>query len=157
MSAANIIIGLLVLGWIVTKQVTRQPLTTKTRLSLILGLIGLAETWSFAQHTHLTGHDVALTALSMAVGVGLALVRARTVRVWADDASVWQQGTWVTAALWVAGIAQHLLIDSQVARGLGTASLLLYFGIVIFAQRVVIVARARTRGLVPQATAGSRH
>ena len=70
MSAANIVIGLLVLGWIVTKQVTRQPLTTKTRLGLILAVVGLTETWNFAQHTHLTGRDVALTALRMAATAG---------------------------------------------------------------------------------------
>jgi hypothetical protein len=38
----------------------------------------------------------------------------------------------------------------------GPASLLLYFGIVIFAQRMVVAGRARARGLVPPAAAGAR-
>jgi hypothetical protein len=69
---------------------------------------------------------------------------------------VWQQGSWVTAVLWVVGIGQHLLVDSLVAPGLGADSLLLYFGIVIFAQRQVVLARARAHGLVPPVTAGTR-
>jgi hypothetical protein len=157
MSFANIVIGLLVLGWIISKQVTRQPLTTKTRLGLILAVVGLAETWDFTRNHHVTGADLALTALSIAIGLGLAVVRARTVRVWADDqGQIWQQGSWVTALLWVAGLGQHLLVDSLVAPGFGSASLLLYFGIVIFAQRWVVLGRARAHGLVPPAGADIR-
>lgn len=148
-SAVNIVIGLLVLAWLISSQLRRKPLSAKTRLGLILAVIGLVETWNFAQHTHLTGRDVALTASSIVIGLGLAVARAWTVRVWAGQGNVWQQGTWVTALLWVAGLGQHLLLDTLVVSGLGSASLLLYFGVVIFAQRVVVLSRARARGLVP--------
>src|ERR1700761_346127 len=157
MSFANIVIGLLVLGWIISKQVPPQPLTSKTRLGLILAVVGLAETWNFTQHQHVTGADVALTTLSIAIGLGLAVVHARTIRVWAgDQGQVWQQGGWATALLLVAGLGQHLLVDSLVAPGFGSASLLLYFGIVIFAQRWVVLGHARARGLVPPTDAGIR-
>jgi hypothetical protein len=48
------------------------------------------------------------------------------------------------------------IVDSLVAPGLGAASLLLYFGIVIFAQRQVVLARARAHGRVPPVTASTR-
>lgn len=67
----------------------------------------------------------------------------------AGQGNAWHQGTWVTALLWVARLGQHLLLDTLVAPGLGSASLLLYFGVVIFAQRLVVLGRARARGLVP--------
>lgn len=148
-SAVNIVIGLLVLAWLISSQLRKKPLTQKTRLGLILAVVGLVSTWNFAQHTHLTGRDVALTGVSIVIGLGLAVARARTVRVWASQGNVWQQGTWVTALLWVAGLGQHLLLDTLVVSGLGSASLLLYFGVVIFAQRVVVLSRARAHGLVP--------
>jgi len=148
-STGNIVIGLLVLAWLISSQLRRKPLSQKTRLGLILAVIGLVETWNFARHTHLTGRDVALTGLSIVTGLGLAVARAWTVRVWAGQGNVWQQGTWLTALLWVAGLGQHLLLDTLVVSGLGSASLLLYFGVVIFAQRLVVLSRARARGLVP--------
>jgi hypothetical protein len=148
-SVTNIVIGLLVLAWLISGQLRKKPLTAKTRLGLILAVVGLVETWNFAKHTHLTGRDIGLTGVSIAIGLGLAVARARTVRVWADQGNVWQQGTWVTALLWVAGLGQHLLLDTLVVSGLGSASLLLYFGVVIFAQRLVVLSRARARGLVP--------
>ena len=154
-SAVNIAIGLLVLAWIIYGQLRRKPLGGKTRLGLILAVIGLVETWNFLQHTHVAGRDVALAALSIAIGLGLAVVRARTVRIWADQGNVWQQGTWVTGLLWVVGLGQHLLLDTLVAPGLGSVSLLLYFGVIIYAQRLVVLGRARARGLVP-AVASSR-
>ncbi len=67
----------------------------------------------------------------------------------AGQGNVWQQGTWVTALLRVAGLGQHLLLGTLVVSGLGSASLPPYFGVVIFARRLVVLSRARARGLVP--------
>ena len=155
-TTGNIVIGLLVLAWLIAGQLRKRPLTAKTRLGLILAVVGLVETWNFAQHTHLTGRDIALTGLSIVIGLGLAVARAWTVRVWAEQGNGWQQGTWVTALLWVAGLGQHLLLGTLVVSGLGSASLLLYFGVVIFAQRLVVLSRARARGLVPAEAAAVR-
>jgi hypothetical protein len=147
-SGGNIVISLLVLAWILYGQVRRKQLQGKTTLGLILAAVGLIETGYFAQHTHLTSKDVSLTVVSIAIGLGLATLRARTVRIWSEGGTAWQQGTWVTATLWIVGLGQHLLVDSFVAKGLGEASLLLYFGIVIFAQRLVVIGRARAQGLL---------
>jgi hypothetical protein len=155
-SAVNIVIGLLVLAWLISGQLRRKPLNARTRLGLILAVTGLVETWNFLRHTHVTGGDLALTGLSIVIGAGLAAVRARTTRLWQEQGTVWQQGTWLTALLWIVGLGQHLLLDALAAPGLGPVSLLLYFGAIIFAQRLVVLGRARARGLVPAGPAVSR-
>ncbi len=155
-SAVNIVIGLLVLAWLIGGQLRRKPLNAKTRLGLVLAVIGLAETWNFLRHTHVADRDLALTGLSIVIGIALAAVRAGTIRIWQEQGEVWQQGTWLTALLWVAGLGQHLLLDKIAAPGLGSASLLLYFGVIIFAQRLVVLGRARGHGLVPAGPAVRR-
>lgn len=155
-SAVNIVIGLLVLAWLISGQLRRKPLNAKTRLGLILAVIGLAETWNFLRHAHVADRDLALTGLSIVIGIALAAARARTIRIWQEQGEAWQQGTWLTALLWVAGLGQHLLLGEVAAPGLGSASLLLYFGVIIFAQRLVVQGRARGRGLVPAGPAARR-
>ncbi len=155
-SAVNIVIGLLVLAWLISGQLRRKPVNANTRVGLVLAVIGLVETWNFLRHAHVADRDLALTGLSIATGIALAAVRARTIRIWQEQGEVWQQGTWLTALLWVAGLGQHLLLDEIAAPGLGSASLLLYFGVIIFAQRLVVLGRARGRGLVPAGPAVRR-
>jgi hypothetical protein len=75
-------------------------------------------------------------------------IRAPTVRVWVDAGQAWRQGTWLTAVLWVVSLGVHLGYDYLVEgkgsqSGLGTASLLLYFGVTFTIQRLILQARAR--------------
>jgi hypothetical protein len=57
--------------------------------------------------------DLGLTVLSIVIGGVLAAIRARTIRSWSEGYGVrrivWQQGNWLTALLWIAGIGRHLL------------------------------------------------
>ena len=51
-----------------------------------------------------------------------------------DGGRAWRQGNWLTALLWVVSLAVHLgydyLVDGRGSQaGLGSASLLLYFGV----------------------------
>jgi hypothetical protein len=60
----------------------------------------------------------------------------------------WRQGSWLTAVLWVVSLGAHLGYDYLVEgkgsqSGLGTASLLLYFGVTFTIQRFILAARAR--------------
>ncbi len=76
------------------------------------------------------------------------MIRAATVHVWADGGQGWRQGTWLTAVLWVVSLGVHLgydyLIDGKGAQaGLGSASLLLYFGVTFTIQRLILQARAQ--------------
>lgn len=65
-----------------------------------------------------------------------------------DRGQAWRQGTWLTAVLWIVSLGVHLgydyLVDGKGAQaGLGSASLLLYFGVTYMIQRLVLQARAR--------------
>jgi hypothetical protein len=76
------------------------------------------------------------------------------VHVWVDGGQGWRQGTWLTAVLWVVSLGVHLgydyLLEGKGAQaGLGSASLLLYFGVTYTIQRLILQARA-------QRIAGSR-
>ncbi len=61
--------------------------------------------------------------------------------------------TVLTAALWVVGLGQHLLVDLLAGdHGLGSASLLAYFGLVLLVQRLALLHRAGVEGHRPSAT-----
>jgi hypothetical protein len=80
------------------------------------------------------------------------------VRVWVDGGQAWRQGTWLTAVLWIVSLGAHLSYDYFVdgkgsQSGLGSASLLLYFGVTFTIQRLILQARARRMaGANPQNT-----
>ncbi|MGC0364224.1 hypothetical protein ABH922_002208 [Rhodococcus sp. 27YEA15] len=143
----NILIAAVVLIWLMFRQLTAQPLREHSRLGLVLIIIGAVETVSAFSVNSFPVRDLVWVAASILVGVGIAAVRGYTVRIWRQDSDVYRQGTWITAILWIVGIGQHLLVDQVVSAGLGAATLLLYFGIVIAAQRQVILSRARSERL----------
>lgn len=147
----------MVLFLVLRKQLTARPLQDKSRLGLVLVIVGALETFSFASKQHLASRDLTLVVVSLGIGLGLAAVRAYTIRLWNQDGQTYQRGNVLTAALWIGSLAQHVAIDALVKHGLGSVSILLYFGIVIFAQQQVLQARARSRAEVdPQFTHSPR-
>jgi hypothetical protein len=103
---------------------------------------------------------IAALAGSLVIAAIFGVIRAATVRVWNDGGQAWRQGNWLTALLWVLSLAAHLGYDYVVDRksgqsGLGSASLLLYFGVTFTIQRIILQARAQRIG--PQDPAGPRN
>lgn len=140
----TIIVTTAVLGWILTRQLARRSVRERSVVWIVLALVGVVQTVDFLGTTTITVADVALLSGSLLLGVALAVLRAMTVRLTrSEDGGIMQQGTWVTILLWVVGIGQHLLIDHLVLEGFGTASLLLYLGIVIGVAREIVIVRAR--------------
>ncbi|QHC24963.1 DUF1453 family protein [Streptomyces sp. GS7] len=145
-TTANLAITAAVLVWLLSRQLTERPLREKSPIGLVLVVIGAVETAAYTTSSPLSGHDAWMLAASLAVGVLLATVRAFTVRLSLKGGTVMRQGNLATAALWIAGLGQHFLIDTTVAAGLGTVTVLLYFGVVLLAQQQVLIARARRDG-----------
>ena len=140
----NIAISVLVLAFLLTRQLTVRTLRERSVVAPILVLIGVLESAQFFSAHHPGAGDVALLGLSLVIGCALGAVRALwTVRLWVQDGRVLRQGGAVTAVLWVVGMAQHLAVDEVVLPGLGTATILFYFGVVLLVQQVVLVTRAR--------------
>jgi NAD/NADP transhydrogenase beta subunit len=157
MSAANvtnIAIGVLIVGWLVVRQLRPRPVreTTAARLVVILGIIGVVETVQAAK-----GHRVDATAVtwivaSLVLGAVLGSTRALSVRIWRDASGVaWRQGTWVTGVLWAVSLGAHLLIDVEIddattAKSLGPATLLLYLAVTLGVQRELMRWRSAQIG-----------
>jgi hypothetical protein len=159
-SITNILIGLVVLAFILYRQLQPRPVRDNFRLPLILGVVGVVELVEYLQHRpHGTGVIAALAG-SLVIAAVFGAIRAATVRVWVDGGQAWRQGNSLTALLWVVSLAAHLGYDYIVDRkagqsGLGSASLLLYFGVTFTIQRVILQARAQRIG--PGNPAGPRN
>ncbi|WP_067129827.1 hypothetical protein [Microtetraspora malaysiensis] len=102
---------------------------------------------------------VLMLIVELAVAVGFGFLRAATVRVWRDEAGVtWSRGTCWTAAAWLASLASRVaLLGAGYALGLSPAptSVLLFVGLTIAVQSVVVTLRARTLPRVPARPASS--
>jgi hypothetical protein len=154
----NIVITAAILIWVIYQQLRARPLRQRSRVGLILTLIGLIETVQFASKNHVHFRDIGLVIASIVIGAALAVWRAYTVRIWRDQTgAILRQGYWLTALLWLVSIAQHLALDSQTHNGLAGVTLLLYLGISFALQRLVMLNRARRMGLLPanQASLGA--
>jgi hypothetical protein len=144
----DIILGLAVLALLIYRQLAARPVNTSAlRLIAILVVIGLLQTYQFLSK----GHDHPLTFAALGGSLVLAAIfgalRAGTVRVWLQDGQAWSQGNWLTAALWIASLVAHLGYDVLVvhgpgARGLGTATIVLYLAVTLGFQRVLVFRRA---------------
>lgn len=137
----GLLISLAVFVFILWRQRQVRPLRSRVTGAVLLAVLGVGNLTGSAQTQPLSGAQVAwLVSLLTVDAVGLGAVRALTVRIWLDDAGqAWRQGTWWTALLWVAGAAAHEFADG--AAGIGSASALLYLGLTLAAQRLVLSAR----------------
>jgi hypothetical protein len=155
----NLLIGVAVLGLLITRQLQPRPVRSSFRLPLIIGLIGLVELFSFVKKEHGGVGMVASLAGSLVIAAVLGAIRARTVQLWLKDGQPWRKGTWLTAVLWIVSLAAHLGYDSLVdgKSGLGTATILLYLAVTFAAQRLVLQARAdQLRPVAPASENGQR-
>jgi len=156
----DVILGLAVLALLIYRQLAARPVNSSAlRLIAILVIIGLIQTYQFLSK----GHDHPLTFAALGGSLVLAAIfgalRAGTVRVWLQDGQAWSQGNWVTAVLWVASLVAHLGYDVLVvhgpgARGLGTATIVLYLAVTLGFQRVLVLRRAHRLQLAGPAAPG---
>ncbi|WP_433238767.1 hypothetical protein ACQPYK_31385 [Streptosporangium sp. CA-135522] len=91
--------------------------------------------------------SAALLLVEVASAVAFGAVRARTVRVWRDDAGVpWSRGTGWTLLGWLASLAARAaLFGAGYALGLTSAptAVLFFAGLTVGAQSLFVARRAR--------------
>jgi uncharacterized membrane protein len=154
-TASELVVGVLVLGYLVYRQLRARPLRMNQRLLLILLLLGAIETYDFLQHGKHSGSAVAVALLgSLVLAAVFGAVRAFTVRIWEQDGQPWVQGNILTAALWVVAVAAHLGFDYLVGQhkdvgDIGNATVVLYLVVSLGVQRAVMTYRARQMNLAP--------
>jgi hypothetical protein len=147
-TGVDLLIGLVVLAFILYRQLQTRPVRDNMRLPLIIAIIGVVQLVQYLQHGHHGAGVAVALAGSLVLAAVFGAIRAPTVRIWVDGGQAWRQGTWLTAVLWVVSLGVHLGYDYLVEgkgsqSGLGTASLLLYFGVTFTIQRLILQARAR--------------
>jgi hypothetical protein len=151
--ASELIIGVLVLGLLVVRQLRTRPVNNSgARLMLILGVIGLIETVQFFDHHHGAGSfAVAALAGSLVLAAIFGVLRASTTKIWLENGQAWSKGNWLTASLWVVAVAAHLGYDALLdthhgLSGLGNATIVLYLAISLGVQRLIVAQRAQRLG-----------
>ena len=160
MIVLDVILGLAVLALLIYRQLAARPVNASSlRLIAILVIIGIFQTYQFLSK----GHDHPLTFAALGGSLVLAAIfgalRAGTVRVWLQDGQAWSQGNWLTATLWIASLVAHLgydvlLVHGPGARGLGTATIVLYLAVTLGFQRVLVLRRAQRLQLAGPAAPG---
>ena len=147
----QIIIGIAVLGWILSNQMrVRQFTVRRLRVAGILAIVGVIEVASTAGTHPVSVVGWTLLVTGLVIGAALGLLRAATVRLWVRDGAVYTQGHAMTAALWIVGIAIHIGLDvlaraiAPSADAVDAASVLLFIAVSLGVQGLVTLQRART-------------
>jgi hypothetical protein len=156
----DIILGVAVLALLIYRQLSTRPVNASAlRLIAILAIIGVLQTIQFLNKNH--AHPLTYAAIggSLVLAAIFGALRASTVRIWLQDNQAWSKGNWVTAALWIASLAAHLGYDVLVvhgpgARGLGTATIVLYLAVSLGFQRALVLQRAHRLHIAGPTAAG---
>ena len=157
-TVTELVIGVLILGLLVFRQLQARPLRANQRLLLILLVLGVVETWQYLEGLrHAASAAVVALIGSLALAAMFGAVRAFTVRIWRQDGQPWVQGNALTAALWVVALAAHLGFDYLVEQhkdigNIGNATVVLYLVASLGVQRAVMIYRAQR--LDPVAVSG---
>jgi hypothetical protein len=157
----NLIIGVLVLVLLLSRQLVTRRLSESYRLSVILAIIGVVEFATFLNgHPHRDGGIAEAVVGSLVIAAAFGAIRALTVHVWRENGLLVRRGTLLTAVLWILSLAAHLGYDDLVAGhitgknggNVGDATVLLYLVVTLTIQRFVLlnrVARQEAAGTLP--------
>ena len=149
MTATNLLIGVLVLGLVIWRQLIPRRVRSNVRIVLVLAVIGLIQTGQYLQGRHLDATLIAEILGSLVLAALFGLARASTVKLFVRDGQWWSRGSWVAAILWVVSVAAHLGFDYLVgghgsgSTSFGNATILLYLAVTFAVQRMVVIARSQ--------------
>lgn len=143
----SIVITLVVLVFVLYRQLTTRPLRERSWIPVVLVVIGAVDTVQVVSRSVPSLRDTGILLLSIVIGIALAALRALTVKIWADGDQVLRRGNVLTALLWLVSLAQHVVFGGLASPALVSATLLIYFGLVLAAQQYLLLIRALSRGL----------
>jgi hypothetical protein len=148
---SSIVISVLVLLWVLARQVQKRSVKEDSRpvFLLVLLAIGIVELADFIKDHPVNSTGITMLVASLVAAAGFGAIRAYTVRLWREDGILYRQGNAITVLLWLVAIGVHfgadVLIDhSGSAKGLSSTALLLYIGVSFGVQRLVVQSRAAT-------------
>ena len=140
---------------ILYRQLRAQPVRAAAGAArpLIFAGLGIVLAGQYLLHHTVTTLGVVGLVVSLLVGAVLSYLRGRSVRLWRQDGAWWRRGSALTLVLWFCSIGSHLGIDAAIGhldpsegmgKGLGNATLLLYLGVSLGLQHLVVLQRVRT-------------
>ena len=145
----SIVIAVLVLGFVLVRQVQKRSVNedSKPVLLLVLLSVGLVDFVQFVKGHPVNGTGIAMLVASLVAAGAFGAIRGYTIRLWREDGVLYRQGNALTVVLWLVAIGVHfgadVLIDhSGSATGLATTALLLYIAVTFGVQRLVVRSRA---------------
>jgi hypothetical protein len=146
---AGIFLSLFAMSFVIYRQVVPRKVSSSSfRIVAIFAIIGVVEAVQYFRGNHPDAVTYAALGGSLVLAAGFGAMRAFTVKLWTQEGQTWQQGSWVTAVLWIIALAAHLGYDYLVAPGhgvksVGDATALLYVAASLLVQRLVVQYRAR--------------
>ena len=142
MTVVYALIGIVVLAWVIRRQLRAQPFTgRRIRLAAALGALGVVEVVVTTTQAGDPGPlGWGLLVLSLVIAAGFGVWRAATTRLWFEDGRPFVQGSRTTLVLWIVGIAAHVGLDAltpvldPAAAPMISTSVLLFVGLTLGAQ-----------------------
>lgn len=136
-TVAFLVIDLPALAYMAQRQVRKRKLNHRLGLPLVLAALGLAYFGVYSAAHPVSGLDLQLIGLSIAVlSIGVGVARAYTVKIWTEHGVAYRRGTWITFAMWAIAVGIHLSLD--VFTRAVAASLLFYLAVTWIVQVLVV-------------------
>jgi hypothetical protein len=166
--ATNLVIGLVVVVLLIRRQLrVRRVVSDKPMTGLlILAAVGVAQVLDAWHRQQPTALGIGLLAVSLALAAAFGFWRAATVKIWATQDGLVQQGSAATAALWVLAVVVHVAVDllgdrlepahSAAATSVSStlsASIVVYLAVSFGVQRLVVAQRVRRLRPLPDLSA----
>ncbi|GAA4582148.1 hypothetical protein GCM10023194_15950 [Planotetraspora phitsanulokensis] len=150
------VLALAVLALAVYRQMRVRPVNEGRALTLPLVLIVVGVLQGHLIDSAHASLSIALLAAELLVGAALGIVRAYTMRVWRDaQGTLWRKGTTWTIVAWLVAIAARfgfVAVGSAAGVALETGSILIFLGLSLVVQAVVVAHRARSMDSAPAVT-----
>jgi hypothetical protein len=120
------------------RQVKSDTKLTIPLVMLVLGIYNFKDYMATAQLTLISWVSIIISFSVLAIG--MAAIRATTVKIWSDNKVIYRQGTWITVLLWIVSIAIHLVLNE--IGHVGQSTTLIYFAITFTVQKLIVQKRA---------------
>lgn len=138
----NAAIVLAVLGYVLHRQFSIKPLTTRTFL-----LVAILFFYGISSGLPTAGLGVGLLLVSVLVSIGFGVWRGVSMRIWrASDGIVYHRGTALTITLWAITVAIKIALDGyqlSVTHTITAGPIWLAMAVTLAVQQYVMTNRAK--------------
>lgn len=153
-NAFNYLVIAALVVWVLTRQLQARPVVVRKLfiLPVILAVVGVESLNNAISKDggRFTTSDATYLAIDVVVTIIFGVVRGGSIRLYAQDGTLWRKGTWVTLAGWVLSFAARALIGlvaaDHGAKVEASSALILSFGISLGVQGAVVYWRGLRSG-----------